>query len=207
MCLGGGGNDDADDAAEEAAAAAAAAEAKRRKAIQEGRARIDAAFAKFDPAYFQQAGDAYNSYYLPQLGDQYEDAREQLIYGLARKGILSSSVAGDELGKARTEFDRQKVRIGSQAQDRVAQAKADVEQNRNDLYALNEAAADPDAIASMSASRAASIQPQQSLSPLENVFAAFLNSPATSMAAYQWAANRPISPTLFNPGGSMKVIR
>lgn len=205
MCFS-GGSGGADDAAEEAAAAAAAAEAKRKKAITEGRANIDATFSKFDPAYYQQIGDAYNSYYQPQLADQYEDARKNLTYGLARKGILASSAAGDQFGKAKTEFDRQRVRIGSQAQDRVAQAKADVEQNRSDLYALNEAAADPNAIAGMSASRAASIQPQQSLSPLENVFASFLNSPATSALAYQYAANRPISPTIFNPGNSVRVV-
>lgn len=205
MCLG-GGSGGADDAAEEAAAAAAAAEAKRKKAIQEGRLKIDENFRKFDDPYFQQVGDAYNSYYQPQLADQYEDARKNLTFGLARKGILASSAATDELGKARTEFDRQKIRIGSQAQDRVAAAKADVEQNRSDLYALNEAAADPNAVAAMSASRAASIQPQQSLSPLENVFASFLNSPATSALAYQYAANRPISPTVFNPGSSVRVV-
>lgn len=206
MCFG-GGSGGADDAAKEATKAAAAAEAKRKKDIIAGRAKIDENFAKFDPAYFQQIGDAYNSYYQPQLADQYEDARKNLTYGLARKGILASSAAADELGKAKTEFDRQNVRIGSQAQDRVAQAKADVEQNRSDLYALNEASADPNAIASMSASRAASIQPQQSLSPLENVFASFLNSPATSTLAYQYAANRPISPTVFNNyGGKERIV-
>ena len=205
MCLG-GGSDGADKAAKKAAQAAAAAEAKRKKAIEEGRLRIDQEFSKFDPAYFQQIGDAYNSYYLPQLSDQYEDARKNLTFGLARKGILASSAATDELGKARTEFDRQRVRIGSQAQDRVSQAKADVEQNRSDLYALNEAAADPNATQTMAASRAASIQPQQGLSPLENVFASFLNSPATSTLAYQYAANRPISPTVFNPGSSVRVV-
>lgn len=206
MCLGGGGGNSADKAAKKASKAAAAAEAARKRAIEEGRSKIDETFGKFDPAYFQQVGDAYNAYYQPQLADQFEDARKNLVFGLARKGILASSAAADEIGKARTEFDRQKVRIGSQAQDRVAQAKSDVEQNRSDLYALNEAAADPNAIASMSAARAASIQPQQGLSPLENVFASFLNSPATSMAAYQWAANRPISPTVFNPGSSVRVV-
>ena len=205
MCLG-GGSSKADKEAKKARKEAARAEAERRRKVEEGRASIDSAFSKFDEPYFQQVGDAYNAYNLPQLDDQYENARQQMIYGLARKGNLKSQAAADEMGRAKTEYDRQKVRIGSQAQDRVAQARSDVEQNRSDLYALNAASADPEAIASATAARAASIQPTANLSPLENVFASFLNSPATSAAAYQYAANRPISPALFNPGSSARVV-
>ncbi len=205
MCLG-GSNKKAKKQAKKARREAEHAEQDRVRKVNEGRAKIDESFAKFDDPYFQQIGDSFNGYYLPQLDDQYEDARKQLVYSLARKGNLASQAGADELGKAQTEYDRQKVRIGSQAQDRIAAARADVEQNRSDLYALNQASADPDAIASATASRAASIQPTQQLSPLENTFATFLNSPATSMAAYQYGANRPLSPTLFNPGKSVKVV-
>jgi hypothetical protein len=206
MCLGNSGGDDAEKAAKKASKQAAAAEAARKKAITEGRARIDQEFSKFDDPYFQQVGDAYTGYYNPQLDDQYENAREQLVYRFARQGITGSSAEADTQGDARTEYQRKRAQIGSQAQDRVAQARSDVERNKSDLYTLNQAAADPDAVASMSASRAASIQPAQNLTPLENVFSAFLNSPATANLAYQYAANRPISPTVFNPGNSVRLV-
>lgn len=202
MCFGGGGSDKAEKQAKKAANAAAAAEAARKKAITEGRGRIDQEFSKFDEPYFQQVGDAYTGYYNPQLDDQYEKARENLIYRFARQGITGSSAEAETQGDARTEMQRKRAQIASQAQDRVAQARGDVERNKSDLYTLNQAAADPDAVASMSASRAASIQPMQNLNPLENVFSAFLNSPATGNLAYQYAANRPISPTVFSPSGS-----
>lgn len=206
MCMGDGGSNKAEKEAKKATKAAAAAEAKRKADIETGRQTIDTEFAKFDDPYFQQVGDAYNDYYVPQLDDQFEEARKQLIYDFARRGNLASSAYGDKSADVATERDRQKVRIGSQAQDRISQAKSDVEQNRSDLYALNQAAADPEAIRSATASRAASIQPTQGLSPLENVFSGFLNNPATSMAAYQYAANRPISPTIFNPGKSVRTV-
>ena len=206
MCFGGGGNNDAEDAADEAAAAAAAAEAKRKKAIEEGRKRIDTEFSKFDEPYFQQVADAYLRYYNPQLDEQFNKARENLIYRFARQGITGSSAETDTIGDARLEYDRQRARLGSQAQDRVAQARSDVERNKSDLYTLNQAAADPEAVAGMSASRAASIQPVQNLSPLENVFSAFLNAPSTANLAYQYAANRPINPAIFNPTGSVRLV-
>lgn len=204
MCL--GGSNKADKAAKKASKQAAREEAARKAAIEQGRLKIDETFGQFDEPYFQKVGQAVTDYYNPQLDDQYENARKKLVYSFARKGTLDSSAAGETSADARKEYDRQRIRIGSQAQDRVAQAKSDVERNRSDLYALNLAAADPDAIASATASRAASIQPAQNLSPLENVFASFLNSPATSMAAYNYAANRPLPPNIFNPTGSVKVV-
>jgi hypothetical protein len=206
MCLGGGGSNDADKAAKKAANAAAAAEAKRKKDILAGREAIDTNFAQFDDPYFNQIGDAYKGYYNPQLDDQYSKARDQLVYRFSRQGIGQSQAAVDTQGDARTEYDRQRSLIGSKAQDAVGSAKSDVERNRGDLYTLNQAAADPEAVASMSASRAASIQPAQNLSPMENVFSSFLNSPATANLAYQYAANRPLSPSLFNSPGSVKRI-
>jgi hypothetical protein len=207
MCFGGddGGND-AEKAAKQAANAAAAAEAKRKKDILAGRAEIDQNFAKFDDPYFKQIGDAYTGYYNPQLDDQYSKARDQLVYRFARQGIGQSQAAVDTQGDARTEYDRQRAQIGSRAQDAIGAAKSDVERNRGDLYTLNQAAADPEAVASMSASRAASIQPAQNLTPLENVFSSFLNSPATANLAYQYAANRPISPATFNSPGSVRTV-
>ena len=205
MCLGGGSNK-ADKAAKKASKQAAAEEAARKAAIERGRLKIDETFNQFDEPYFQDVGKSVTDYYNPQLDDQYENARKQLIYNFARKGTLDSSAAGETNADARKEYDRQRVRICSQAQDRVSQSKSDVERNRSDLYALNLAAADPNAISSASASRAASIQPAQNLSPLENVFASFLNSPATSMAAYNYAANRPLPANIFNPTGSVKVV-
>src|SRR5262245_18483199 len=87
MGFGGGGGD---------SGAAMAEEAARQKRIKEGMAAIETNFAGFDPAFYDSREKAYENWALPQVNEQYDKAREELAYALARQfGTLDTSVYAD----------------------------------------------------------------------------------------------------------------
>ena len=80
------------------AEAARVKEEERQARIRQGRGNIDAAFAGFDEPYYQRYRDSFLDAALPQVQDQANDARTDLVYALERAGLRNSSVAGSRGG-------------------------------------------------------------------------------------------------------------
>lgn len=159
------------------------AEVERQQQIEQGRSAIDQSFAQFDPSYFDRLQGDYTGYYMPQLDQQYGDAKKALIFNLARGGNLDASAGAQQIGNLTRKYKENQAVIGNQAVTTANQQRAQVEQNKSDLYAQLSASADPAAAASTSAARAAALTAPVGYSPLGDLFANFINAGATGVAA------------------------
>lgn len=158
-------------------------EEERQARIREGETRINESFGQFDDPFYSGRRDAFTGYYLPQLRDQFEDARKKLIYSLARSGNLNAGTGASQLADLKKALDLNRTQIGGQAQDFVNRTKTDVESAKQDLFAQNRSAADPSKAASSAAAQVGLLTPLPSFNPLADVFAGLLDNAGTALIA------------------------
>lgn len=206
MCL--GGDKTAKRAAKDARRAAAeaeAAEAKRKADIATGNTNIDAAFAQYNPAFYDQYKQTYTGNYNPEVDRQYGSAMGKMLSGLAERGLDASTVGNSAIGDVTRTRDEARSRVASDAESAAGTLKGNVERQRTGLYSLNLAAADPEGIKARAIGEATSLAAPQAVSPLGDLFASVL----APYAAYQQAnMNSPGRPYSYNgPGSSGSVVR
>ncbi len=189
MCFGGGGGDGG---AAQIAAQTKADEAARQAKIIEGRANIDKSFEQYNPAYYDQYKKAYTDYYNPQIDQQYGRSVDELTAVLAGKGLLESTAGAEKFGRLAQTAAEQRTAKTNEANDAANTLQTKVESGKNDLYNLNQAAADPAAINARALASASSFAAPQAFSPIGNLFASTL-SPLTS---FQSADANSVSPQL-----------
>ena len=182
MCVGGG-------SAKRAAAQQRADEEARQARIAQGRQSIDDTFnSTYNDDFFNNIGKTYTDYYNPQVDQQYEDTKKKLTFNLGRQGILGSTEAGDQFKKLEDKYGQERQNIANNALQAGQTARGNVEQQRNQLYSINNSTADPAAAAASAQNALKNITTQPSLTSLGNLFAEFLNNasaPAASVAAAQ----------------------
>lgn len=139
MCMGGGKGGDG------GAAAARQAEQRRQAKITQGTQAIDQAFAGFTPEYYSGIEGAYTDYAQPELERQYQEALKNLTYALARKGLSSSTAAGDQQAKLEQQFAKYQTDVLSGGKAYADRARSDIENSRaalvNQLVATEDPAA------------------------------------------------------------------
>lgn len=200
MCMFGGSKDNS-------AAIAREEEAKRQKNILKGRGEIDSAFKGFNAEFFDRIKNSALSYYLPQLNQQYGDAKRTTLLNLARGGISGSSAGARVLGKLATQDQQARLDVANQAASRRDASKADYANAKSDLYAQNTAAADPAAAAATASARADALLAPVSYSPLGALFGNIVSQGSNAISAERqgytgWNTG------LFTPnaGGSVRVV-
>ncbi len=195
MCLGGGGS------AKRAAAQARADEAARQARIAQGRQSIDDTFNQtYNDDFFSNIGKSYNDYYNPQVDQQFNDAQKKLTFNLGRQGLSGSTAASDQFGRLQEKYDQERANIANQSLQAQQTARGNVEQQRNQLYSINNSTADPAAAAASARDAMKGITTQPSFTTLGNLFADFLNNasaPAASVALAQGYGS-PQGPTAYN---------
>lgn len=170
MCMAGGGN---------AAGAARAAEEERQAKIKEGQSAIDSQFAGFDDNFYAKRKEAFLNYAMPQLGSQYRDAQAQAVQSLARRGLLNSSAGARTLAQLTQQRDINLGNIQNQALDFANQERDRVNREKQNLYGLLTASADPGAAANLATNAANTISGRPAFSPIGQLFA---NSTALAAA-------------------------
>ena len=203
MCMGGGGGGDG------GAGAARAAEEARQANVRAGMANVDSQFSKFDQPFYDSRAKAYTDYYTPQVKDQYDLARKNLVFDLTRQGIMNSSAGADKLGLLDQDYNKQNTFYTNGGADYANQVRGDVENNRSALYSQVNASADPSAAASAAAARAQSLTQPSAFSPLGQLFQQFANQAGLNITAAAYGANNAAS-GLFNGGvsgkGTLRVV-
>ena len=170
-------------------------EARRQADIRTGMASIDDVFAGFNPSFYDALRQAQLDYLLPDIDQQYAQARDQLTFALARQGLGTSSVAGDRQADLAAERERA-INRAREAGDQAAQgAQRDVEAERSSLVSQLQATADPGAAATGAASRAAYLRqprPMADLGPLfQNVTAGLADMLAPTYDDYGRPSRAP----------------
>jgi hypothetical protein len=167
-------------------------------------ANIDSTFGQFNDPFYAGLRKRYTDYYYPQVDDQAGRARDKMIFGLTRKGILNSDAGAEELARLNTEAQRQRDAVTSGGQSFADKAKGDVESARNDLVNQLNLSADPAAAASSAIARASVLNAAPAFSPLGDLFGDLTNLYATNAIARARAGGGGTS--LFTTGPSARIV-
>lgn len=187
------------------------AAAKRQALVTQGQSAIDSSFAPFNDDYFANYSKAYVDNYNPQVDEQYGRAKTQVRYDAARKGVLDSTPAITSADRLNDEYGRQRQQIASNAVGAANDQRNTVQNQKTQLYALNEASANPTMAAERSAAAAGTIPNTPQYSALGDLFGGLVNSGG----AYVAGANKALPPGYNNAltaglptgSGSGKVVR
>lgn len=104
--------------------------AARQAAIIGANTAIDNVASGYNDDYFTNFANDYLAYYTPALESQYEEARKQAAFDLARRGISDSSAAAGLYGKLTEREAQERARL---QQDATSQAQA-LRQNINNQF-------------------------------------------------------------------------
>ena len=175
-------------------------EEERQARIKTGLTSIDATFAPFNDAYYGDRKTAFLDFYRPQLDDQFSDAKDQLTFGLARNGILNSTMAGDQSAKLSKDYATNWASIVSKADADVNNLKSNVANEKSALVQQLNATADADRVTNDALSRTQQMfQQRPDYNPLGDIFAGV----GDAFGNYSNAVtNRAIYDTYFGTGRS-----
>lgn len=198
----------ADKQADAAKTAAEEKEAQRLAAIKAGNANIDSAFGQFDGGYYDNYKDAYTGYYNPQISQQHGDAIGKLTAALAGRGQLGATAGNQAFGKVQERYDTELGRIGNEAETSAKQLEGTVQDQKTNLYTLNQAAADPEGINARAIAEATSLVAPPAYSPLGMVFQDVINPYLGYRNSRQNAIpqNNAYTPSYYSNSGSGRVV-
>lgn len=152
-------------------------EAERQATIEEGTEQINDLFdSQFDDDYYDNQIQSYLDYANPQLQDQYDDAKEQLIYALDRSGTTNSSAYASKLAELQKAYATNQRTLNNTAQDYSNDAQDSVEAARSDLISQLNSTADLTGTIDSANSRAAALNATPAYSALGQMFSTFLST-------------------------------
>ena len=173
-----------DKTAQRLAAEQARKEAERQAKIREGTKAVDTVFGEqFNNKFYNGRQQSYLDYAVPQLRQQFEDARKELTFALDRSGTLDSTIRAQKEAELQKKYDTNLQGVRDQALTYRTQAQSSVEDARTNLIQMLNATGDAEGAinAAMARSNALSQQPQ--FNPLTNLFADFTSALGTQAAA------------------------
>jgi hypothetical protein len=186
-------------------AAARSEEQARQQGIRDGTTRISDMFdTQFNDDFFQGRAKSYEDYALPQVQDQFGDAKKQLVYALTRRGALDSTSRASQEADLEKRRAIQETSVKDQALNYANTAKANVEGARSDLVNTLNATGDVDAAVNSATTRAQVLSAVPAYSPVSQLFGDFtagLGKQAAAERAFSYGAGpRPAVQTgLFGP--------
>lgn len=188
------------------AEAARVREEARQARIKTGQTNIDNTFAGFDDNFYSGRKSAFLDFYQPQIEDQFGDAQKQLTYGLARNGILNSTMAADASGKLSKDYATNWASIVSKADADVNALKSNVANEKSALTAQLNATADADRVTNDALGRTQQMfETRPDYNPLGDIFSGV----GDAFSNYNTAqTNRAVYDTYFGKkgGSSSRVI-
>lgn len=185
-------------------------EAIRQRDVGLGKIGIDKAFSKFGDDYYNDYRGDYTGFYIPQVDKQYSKAQDKLSAQLAGRGVLESSVGANSLADLFGDYSDAKTNISNEALDASNKLRGQVESAKSNMYSLNEASADPQAVNAQAVGQATALVAPPQYSPIGDIFASALSSFGNFQQARQNAPARGYtSPYAANTSGagSSKVVR
>lgn len=184
-------------------------EQARKTRILAGQGKIDDQFKVFDNSYYDKFKNDYLANYNPQVDQQFGNARRDLRYQLADRGIVNSTPGNRRFADLIDLYGQRRNQVAQNALSATQGLKTDVENNKAELYNQNTTAADPSLAAQNSVSRLNALTTPQPYSPLGDLFAGILNGGANAFGASRNALP-PGYGQYFQPGyysaGSSRVV-
>lgn len=188
MC--GGGNN--------AAAEQRALEEQRVKNIAEGNAAIEKQFSGFDDNFYDSRAKDYEDYAKPKLEKEFGNTKRNLMYSLARSGLMGGSVDAEKNANLADERQQQLRNVADAGQSQANELRQTVEGQRSNLTAQLEASADPGAASNLALRTAQAYTKPTSYAPIGNFFKEWTGNFIANNEARQYDPN--VAP-LFGWGG------
>lgn len=128
-------------------------------------------FEGFTPEFYQERAKAYENYALPQLGEQYRQNQNALLYGLENRGLLHESSVADA---ARRDLERTvgrgKQQIAETGISQANEVKQAVENSRQQAIQQLYQSADPAQAFQSAIANAASLRTPSAFAPISDMF-------------------------------------
>lgn len=157
------------------AAAAQSAEDRRQGAVTSGTKSINDAFSGFNPQFYKNRQQAYVNFALPQLGEQYQQARNDIGFGIANRGQYGGSNARKQWSDLFRTNQNARQGIADAAIGQSNDLRKQVAGQKSSLLGQLYASADPANAQSASIGAAASLQQPSVYGPLANQFSGLIN--------------------------------
>ena len=155
--------------------------------LKEGSDRINSQFDSIGSDFYDNAKAGVVTTGMSDLTDQWNKARENLMYALARSGMLSSTEANRGATEIQDKFNQGAAKIDLQGRDAANALKNNVETERAGAISQLYATENPDLAANNAMSKAALITQQKpDYNPLGDIFSGVVNA----FDSYQAAKNR-----------------
>lgn len=132
-------------------------------------------FEGFQPEFFDKRAKAYVDYALPQLGDQYRDARDATIYGLSNRGLSNSTIASRANRRLEDTVGEGKQSIAESGINQANQLKKEIEDRRQQTIQQLYQTADPSQAFQSAISSASQFRQPSVFAPLTNMFSNLAN--------------------------------
>jgi hypothetical protein len=146
-------------------------EAQRQRDIEIGTQRVRNTFAnQFTPEYYNKIRQNFDDFYLPQMDRQYQDARQSLVYQLARSGLGDSSVRSNKYGELNEQMALAKQQMQVKGEDYIQQRKTDVQRAQANVLGQLQQSADAEGAARDAADAALTTSQVQGYDPLGQLF-------------------------------------
>lgn len=189
-------------------------EEQRQARIEEGLGRIRSIFdgggeyAGVAPVLDQRKA-AMEGYYMPQLEQQFGDAKNNLTFALSRAGLLNSSAAGEKQADLVESYGLERGNVLANIARDQASTKSNINQQRSAIEAALRASGDQSAAADQALQSAATFsQDQPNLSPLGPLFFGISEAVGARQRGQQVAEiRRAATPAPLSGSGSARVVR
>jgi hypothetical protein len=191
------------------AAEAKQKENKRQARLDQGKTAIDTLFgnANFDDNFYNKYGKAELDYAMPQLESQYDTAKANMTYDLARAGTLRSTAAGYAQGLLENQNAVNEAGIRAKADTDTAALRQSIASQQQQAYNQLYATEDPTVAANTAATSVGNAQlTQPNLNPLGDLFKPIAIGLGSALAPVygQSQANQYMNPNSpFGSGSSV----
>jgi len=156
-------------------------EAERQARLASGKTGIDEQFGKINDDFYKTYQNSYLNYYMPQVNDQYNIAKDDTNYGFARAGTLNSSMSAKGLADLYRKKLDQDAMVRSQADAAAGALRGNVSDAKNAAINQLYATEDPTMATNLATNSIKNLQGQQpKYDPLGELF----NTAAVGAAGY-----------------------
>jgi hypothetical protein len=130
----------------------------------------------FNDAFYNQAGQAFENYALPQLATQFNAQNNTLQASLANRGVVGGSNARGMTSSLNNELGLQKQNVANQALGMEQTLRQNVGQEKNNVVNQLIASSNPQLAAQQAIASAASLSAPSPMPAIGNLFQTWANT-------------------------------
>jgi hypothetical protein len=178
-------------------------EAERQAQIAAGTRSVNDAFGSFTDDYYGGIEKSYLDYYAPQLQQQYQGARKNII--LNSPGGTANSGFAKRMAELEQTYQQEQGAIRGRALAASRNRRAEVEQNRSNLLGQVNSGLKTASAAQLASQKAKYLSQPAAFSPLADIFTQAAGDIENANIAAQ-EGYKPALPLMFKKSEALRTI-